>query len=144
MNGENVNGEDMNEVPNSSLIIRKVFLFVYIVFMLFLVSLPLNNAGSGFLTNTYIVKIRLDYLVHIVLFQPFLFLMKQAYSGPFLIMLMAGLVFAGFCEGVQYLLPYRSFNINDLIANEAGIMLGIVIVVSWNFLRQKIKGERQK
>jgi len=59
-----------------------------------------------------------------------------------------------FCGGMQNLLPYRSFNINDLIANMVGIILSIVIVVGWNFLRQKTsifakasvdrKGERQK
>jgi len=117
--------------------IRKILLFVYIVLMLLLVLLPLNDTELFFLTNTYVIKIRLDYIGHILLFLPFLFLVKQAYAMPFLLTLLAGLVFAGMCEGIQYLLPYRSFNINDLLANIVGTILGIVVVVGWNFLRQK-------
>jgi len=108
---------------------RKIVLFAYIFGMVLLVSLPLNEAGSDFLTNTYVVKIRLDYLGHIILFIPFLMLVKISYPLPFLGMLLAGMVFAGFCEGVQYLLPYRSFNINDLLANMLGILVGIILIL---------------
>jgi len=111
------------------MLIRKIILLVYIIGTLLLVSLPLNEAGSDFLTNTYVVKIRLDYLGHIIIFLPFLFMVKQVYFVPFLLILLAGLVFAGVCEGIQYLLPYRSFNINDLIANVIGIIIGIALLV---------------
>lgn len=62
---------------------RKILLFVYVIFMLLLVSLPLNDTGASFLTNTYVIKIRLDYLGHIVLFLPFLFLVKISYPIHF-------------------------------------------------------------
>jgi len=123
------------------MLIRKIILLVYVIGTLLLVSLPLNEAGSDFLTNTYIVKIRLDYLGHIIIFLPFLFLVKQVYSFPFLLMLLAGLVFAGFCEGFQYLLPYRSFNVNDLISNMVGIILGSVLMVPAVSRLLKIKAE---
>ena len=32
-------------------------------------------------------------------------------------------------EGVQYFLPYRVFNVNDMISNVIGVMLGLGILV---------------
>jgi len=98
--------------------------------MLLLVVLPLNDAKTSFLTDTYVVKIRLDYLVHTAIFFPFILLIKLAYPvARVLWIITLGIIFAGFCEGIQYLLPYRSFNINDLLANVIGIMLGILLII---------------
>lgn len=109
----------------------KLLLFVYVLFIVLLVILPLNDTEVSILSNTYIVKIRLDYLVHVGLFFPFLILIKQAYHhSPVSLMILTGLAFAVVCEGIQYVLPYRSFNINDLIANGIGIITGIVLVLS--------------
>jgi len=118
--------------------IRKILLCVYIVVMLLLVVLPLNDAKTSFLTDTYVVKIRLDYLVHIAVFLPFLLFVKLAYPAPLSWMFLAGLVFAGFCEGIQYLLLYRSFNVNDLLANMIGIVIGVILVVGpvWGWLER--------
>jgi len=41
--------------------------------------------------------------------------------------LLYGLLFAFGTETLHYLLPWRSFNINDLIANAAGVILGFII-----------------
>jgi len=129
VNGENVNGERVNsESRGNSLMVRKVFLFIYVVGMLILVVLPLNDTKASFLSDTYVVKLRLDYLVHVIVFLPFILLVKLSYSMDLLKGLLLGLVFAGICEGIQYLLPYRSFNVNDLIANVIGIIVGIVLV----------------
>ncbi|MBN1227066.1 MAG: hypothetical protein JXA79_08735 [Deltaproteobacteria bacterium] len=35
-------------------------------------------------------------------------------------------MFAQGTEGIQYLLPYRAYNVNDLLANSIGITLGAV------------------
>ena len=108
--------------------IKKVVLFVYIVVILLLVVLPLNDKVS-FINDTYVVDIRLDYLSHVFLFLPFLFLLRLAY--PTIVIswiILTGIVFAGLCEGMQYLLPYRSFNVNDLLANSIGIVIGILLL----------------
>jgi len=130
--------KESNSLTNSN-IARKIVLTAYVVGMLLLVSLPLNDAGSSFLTDTYVVKIRLDYLAHVILFLPFLFMVKQAYSKRFYLIFLAGLVFAGLCEGMQYLLPYRSFNVNDLMANMIGIVIGVILVVGpiWEWLERE-------
>ena len=43
--------------------------------------------------------------------------------------LLTGLLFASATEGLQYFLPYRAFNINDLLANLIGIMAGFALVL---------------
>ncbi|RLD50386.1 MAG: hypothetical protein DRJ05_19680, partial [Bacteroidetes bacterium] len=37
------------------------------------------------------------------------------------------LIFAFSLEGIQYFLPYRAFNINDMVANGIGVILGLII-----------------
>ena len=112
------------------MMIRKVILYIYIIGLILLVVLPLNDAKTSFLSDTYVVKIRLDYLSHVILFLPFILLLKLAYpTKGFYWIILAGIVFAGFSEGLQYLLPYRSFNINDLIANTIGVIVGIIFLL---------------
>ena len=45
--------------------------------------------------------------------------------------ILLGLLFATANEAVQYLLPYRAFNINDLLANGLGVMLGSVVFIKY-------------
>ena len=42
---------------------------------------------------------------------------------------MAGIGLAVVAEGVQYFLTYRAFNVNDMISNVIGMMLGLGILV---------------
>jgi len=39
-----------------------------------------------------------------------------------------GLLFAAGSEGLQYLLPWRAFNVNDLLANGLGVLLGFLSI----------------
>jgi VanZ family protein len=43
------------------------------------------------------------------------------------------LFFAIVTEWVQYILPYRAFNINDLIANCLGVLLGVFFMMLISF-----------
>lgn len=47
--------------------------------------------------------------------------------------LLTGLLFASTTEGLQYFLPYRAFNINDLLANLLGVMLGFAVLILYHF-----------
>jgi glycopeptide antibiotics resistance protein len=82
--------------------------------------LPLNSA-SPTLNHTFMVRIRLDYLLHSILFIPCVFLyiiaFKPSNLKAKLIMIVTGLLMAFATEGVQYFLSYRAYNINDLLAN---------------------------
>jgi glycopeptide antibiotics resistance protein len=113
----------------------KVLLAIYTVGIILLVVLPINGKDQvfGHLNDTYIIKIRLDYISHFVLFNPWVsivylnfgkesaFLKFDSYT------LFSLLAFAIFSEFIQYYLPYRTFNINDLLANVFGVLLGILL-----------------
>jgi len=75
-----------------------------------------------------ILEIRGDYLVHALIFFPWSFFMlpmqQKAWSWSLL-----GLLFSTGTELLQYLLPYRRFNINDLISNSLGILLGMIVLL---------------
>lgn len=49
-----------------------------------------------------------------------------------------GLLLGGFCEGLQFILPYRSGDLIDLIADASGAFLGAVTVQYLNFKERKI------
>ncbi len=42
--------------------------------------------------------------------------------------LLTGLFFAAGTEGLQYFLPWRAFNVNDLLANGLGVLLSLLSV----------------
>ena len=93
----------------------------YILAIILLVTLPLNAAQE--LNNITIIKLRGDYFFHILLFLPWMIFVKGFRWSSFL-WLLSGICFAGASEFVQYFLTYRAFNINDLIANVSGVMVG--------------------
>ena len=111
----------------------------YTVMLLLLAILPINRAGST-INHTHIVSIRLDYLLHFSIFLPWMFLLWKMVGISFrsnfhqtLYYIFLGLLFASAIEAVQYPMPYRAFNINDLLANNMGVMLGAVL-----FLKQTV------
>ena len=116
----------------------KPLFYIYTVILVLIAVLPINSSGSS-INHTFIVSIRMDYLLHCAIFIPWMFLMRF-YSGvsfqdsilrPFL-WIIAGLLFAMCTEMVQYLLPYRAFNINDLLANGLGVVLGFLFFMKKN------------
>jgi glycopeptide antibiotics resistance protein len=96
----------------------KLLLYAYILAILALVALPLNTASE--LNDITIFQLRGDYFFHILMFLPWVF-----FSGVFnmkkIYWVLIGLLFAALAECVQYFLPYRAFNINDLMANLLGV-----------------------
>ena len=53
-------------------------------------------------------------------------------SGPGKILalaVMVSLVFTVLFEGLQLLIPYRAFNINDMVANGVGVVIGLAVVL---------------
>ncbi len=100
----------------------------YIVILLLLAILPINSMSKTNINDIYVIRIRFDYLLHSVVFIPFAFLYFKA-AKPITLnniwfMAGAGILLATFTEGIQYFLPYRSYNINDLLANYLGVLLG--------------------
>jgi len=113
---------------------KRLFYF-YTIILVLLAILPINSISpDSALNNIYIISIRLDYLLHFAVFIPWVFLLWKMVGVSFssnlqatLLYIILGLLFATANEAVQYLLPYRAFNINDLLANGLGVLLGSVL-----------------
>ena len=99
-------------------------LWVYVVCIVLLVVLPINGAKK--LNDIMVIRIRGDYLMHMLLFLPWAGFWKVYRPAPG-VWVLAGLLFGTGMEGLQYLLPYRAFNINDMVANGMGVLTGSFI-----------------
>ena len=112
--------------------------WIYFIAIILLITLPINASGSRLnLNNITVVRIRGDYFVHALVFIPWAFFMTSM-RQPLWLWLLLGLLFSTGTELLQYLLPYRRFNINDLISNSLGILLGLILfVVLTRGLKQK-------
>jgi glycopeptide antibiotics resistance protein len=117
-------------LKNSSLVIDGLLTaYCSVVFFLSITS----HQGAVALNKHHFSGFRLDYLLHVLMFIPFMVLAHWRWSGErrsmtrMRIALGAGLAFAAISEGVQWLLPYRTFNWLDLWANCLGVVTGALI-----------------
>ena len=117
----------------------------YIILIILLIILPINGRETR-INHTYILKLRLDYIFHALLFTPWMFFYDVVKFYTFFknFKLFAwfcnGILFCIFSEVLQYIVPYRTFNINDMIANCIGIVLGLMIfILNWT---KKIECEK--
>jgi glycopeptide antibiotics resistance protein len=104
---------------------RKLF-WLYIGAIFLLIALPINSAGE--LNNITILRLRGDYFFHALMFVPWAFF-KPVFRLNAWVWGISGLVFSVGSEGIQYLLPYRAYNVNDLVANMLGVVLGLLLYV---------------
>ena len=101
--------------------------------LILLAILPINGEGSA-INHTYVVSVRLDYLVHFAVFIPWIFLAQmtndlsfKSYPMKTLKWLFYGILFAAANEAIQYFIPWRAYNVNDLVSNFIGVLLGATI-----------------
>ena len=106
----------------------------YCVVVVALSTLPLNGFSTE-LNNVTIITFRGDYFFHCLMYSPFLMLASTLRISSLLKILVLGLILATSMEYIQYLLPYRTFNINDLLANVIGVMLGFLPLWIYNKMR---------
>lgn len=106
---------------------RRRWAVLYFVLLAILMWAPLN--GLDVALNKYVLGLRLDHLLHgaVYLLCP-LFLMDFLNRRKGQILLLA-IVIGIFTEFVQYLLPYRGFDVNDLVANMIGCLLGWLAII---------------
>lgn len=112
----------------------KYLLPIYLLSILLLVTLPLNEANR-ILSDNYIVEIRLDYLAHVVLYLSYILLFTIALKNRKILAIISGMFFALSTEYLQYFLAYRTFNVNDLLANEIGVVVGSVVCLPGVYVR---------
>lgn len=112
------------------------FFSIYTIGIILLCTLPINSSKSG-LNDIYIVSVRLDYITHLFLFIPWMFLWRKLTNLNFkkemfksTLLIISSLLFAFGSELIQYYLPFRAYNINDLIANGVGVGIGAIFFMS--------------
>ncbi|MFW5804658.1 MAG: VanZ family protein [bacterium] len=100
--------------------------YLYLIALLLATVLPIN--GSGVLNDSYTLNIRWDYLLHALVYIPLPLLMKTLVKNTGKAIFVSLPIAAGL-ELLQMFIPYRTFNINDLIANVAGVMTGCIVMI---------------
>lgn len=111
---------------------RRWMRWVYFILLLVLMWAPVG--GIGVPLNNFVLGIRLDHLLHASVYIPCVFFLMDFWRGRqhrsrlgVAVWLVASVI-AVTTETVQYLLPYRGFDINDLVSNILGVTLGWLIV----------------
>ncbi len=94
---------------------------LYLVLVVLLMVLPFGDVN---INDTFVVGFRLDYIVHFVIYMPWMFLCGKRWS---LLWLLCGVAVVIALECVQWFLPYRGFNINDIIAGVIGVVISFVV-----------------
>ena len=113
----------------------KQLFWLYLGAIFLLVVLPINSAGE--LNDVTILSFRGDYFFHALMFMPWMFF-RPVFRLNAWVWGLSGLVFAAGSEGIQYLLPYRAYNVNDLLANLLGVFLGSLVY--WFLLGKRQDG----
>ena len=103
--------------------------------------IPLSPISTT-LNDNYTLHIRWDYLLHAIAYLPlpvliWLYLEKGSLksdqslgdTGRFLLwVVLFPLFVASFYEALQLTVPYRRFNINDMVASCMGVIIGLVLL----------------
>ncbi len=122
-------------------------LVIYIIFLFILTIIPTDSGAA--LNKIYILTLRADYLLHALIFLPWMILVwlhlrqsglaDKARLKTIIFWFAAGLALAVLSEVLQLWLPHRAYNIIDLIYNLVGLMLGTLIFF-WKPRAQKNPG----
>ena len=130
-----------------------------LIYMYFIIVIGLHLIpGGASLNKMHAGPIRADYLLHSILFLPWMFLFyfrlhRKLSSGRCLsgwrletknLDLRQGLIWMGLgigfgigAEGIHYWLPHRVFNPVDALFNVLGILVGAVCLGIWEFLKSE-------
>ncbi len=140
--------EECREVGGVSGAVMGFGVWVYVVMVIGLHVAPL---GGGGLDSMTLGPVRADYLLHVLLFLPWVVLKCVRLgkgsrwrvewagigAGGAAAWMATGIGLAVAGEGVQYWLPYRGFNPMDMIFNGVGVVLGGVLALLGNFLAER-------
>jgi len=108
--------------------LTKLALIPYLIVLITVSVIPLGNVSKQIM-DVHVIKLRGDYFLHMLVYLPLITLIFLRFQKFKWRMLFFALGMAVGLEYIQKLLPYRSFNINDLIANVAGVILGMVVML---------------
>ena len=160
--------------------------YIYLLILFLGTVIPFGSKISYTLSNNYVLQIRWDYLVHVILYLPMPVLLGLTFSkrpstgtlmdspgtlpdspgtssgpsgtssGPsgtlpdspslseqgahsagtssgaaiyWLLVVGGSLILTFFYEALQLVIPYRYFNINDMVSNMVGVFIGLVVLL---------------
>lgn len=109
---------------------RRWMRWVYFAFLIILMWAPMGLVGIPL--NNFVLGIRLDHILHASVYIPCAFFLMDFNTlcsrRPGFLVWIVGIAIGITTEMVQYILPYRGFDINDLVANFLGVTLGWIII----------------
>ena len=120
-------------------VIRGIF-WSYMAILLVLTIIPPQTDQTRSLSHHYLLMIRWDYLLHAIAYLPWPILVHFSYRNPSKAVsrgckqeglkwfALALLIAVGF-EFLQLVIPYRTFNINDLTGNVGGVLTGSLLLL---------------
>jgi len=114
---------------------RKVYSVVYFILLALLMWAPVG--GLGVPLDNFVLGIRLDHLLHASIYLLCPAMLVDALRCRRGRILLAAIAIGLLTESVQYFLPYRGFDINDLAANALGALLGWLAILP--YLRRKAR-----
>lgn len=118
---------------------RRRYRLWYFFFLAMLMWLPLN--GLAEMMPNYVLGLRADHFVHAAVYIPCTWFLMDLFPkrglSRALMVLVLGFCVALVTEGGQYLLPYRGFDVNDIVANFCGILLGWMPALGIYFLKKR-------
>jgi len=102
------------------------------IFILFVIAVIPLGSRAQFINDSYTFHIRWDYLIHVLISLP-MFLMigfRIRNKGRYWVRVIAiALIITVLLEAIQLMIPYRAFNINDLLASALGLFIGLAPAV---------------
>lgn len=115
--------------------------WVYLTTVVVLLVLPTRE---GLQLDRYWLGIRTDHMIHALLFFPAalvfyaraVVLKRELRLGK---SLLVGIIFCAACETLHLVLPYRTFDPDDFVANTVGMFLGFLVMLTkpaYAYLRQ--------
>ncbi len=106
----------------------------YITVLTILLVMPLGDIR---IEQVQVSGLRGDYIVHCLVYTPWMFLGKFIFSEKFNILkwLIIGIIYVAVMEFTQYLIPYRGYNIYDLIAGEVGLICSYLLMLLFRRIR---------
>ncbi len=106
----------------------KFIIYSYLLILLLGTVIPLNPLSST-LNDNYTLHIRWDYLLHALVYMPLPVLLGlYLKKGSWIQIVLMTLPVTVLLEVLQMVIPYRFFNINDLMANCVGAIIGFMLI----------------
>lgn len=106
---------------------RRKWSVVYFVLLAVLMWAPLN--GLGLPLHNFVFGLRFDHLLHGLVYVACPFFLMDLLKRRKGLVIGVAILIGLFTEFVQYLLPFRGFDVNDLVSNCLGNLIGWIAIL---------------